>query len=335
MDLKSAEGKKMIRIPERIIAQLKNAGYGVYNHSTVEVCHWTKKSLKNEGECYKHRFYGIDTHRCVEFSPAGMMCEMKCIFCWRPMEFMKKMSMEPEEVDDPEVLMEAILKERKRLLSGYPGNPKVDIRKYKESLVPTHYAISLSGEPTLYPKLPGLVRYLRRKPYTRSIFIVTNGMEPDMLERLMAEDSLPTQLYISINAPNPELFKFITKALYPDGWERLIRSLTLLSQMRTRTVIRMTMINGLNTDDRYIDEYAELIKAGNPHFVEIKSYMHIGMSIKRLEKSNMLSHQEIKDYSNKLLKRLDNYSYMDEAPPSRVVVLQNEERSVDRWIKNI
>jgi tRNA wybutosine-synthesizing protein 1 len=326
------EKRKSISIPGRIKSQLKNAGYGIYNHSTVEVCHWTKKSLKNEGECYKNIFYGIDTHRCVQFSPAGMMCEMKCIFCWRPMEFMKKMHMEADEVDDPEELMEGILRERRRLLSGYPGNPKTNMRKYKESLTPTHYAISLSGEPTLYPKLPQLVKYLKTLPYTKSIFIVTNGLEPDMLERLIKEDALPTQLYLSCSAPNPELFQWITKSLYKDGWDRWMKSLRLLSQMPTRTVIRMTMIKDLNSDEEYIDEYAGLIRIGNPHFIEVKSYMHIGMSIKRLKKSNMLTHEEIKQYSLKLLDRLDGYILMDEAPRSRVVVLQNRTRYVDRWI---
>ncbi|HEW94195.1 MAG TPA: 4-demethylwyosine synthase TYW1, partial [Thermoprotei archaeon] len=160
--------RRIIEIPDRIIRQLKKAHYGVYHHSTVELCHWTKKSLKNESDCYKKVFYGIDTHRCVEFSPAGMMCHMKCIFCWRPMEFMKKIHLSPDEVDDPKSLMDGILKERRRLLSGYPGNPKVDKEKLKEALEPTHYAISLSGEPTLYPYLPELIKYLRSLPKTRS-----------------------------------------------------------------------------------------------------------------------------------------------------------------------
>ena len=324
--------RRIIEIPDRIIRQLKKAHYGVYHHSTVELCHWTKKSLKNEGDCYKKVFYGIDTHRCVEFSPAGMMCHMKCIFCWRPMEFMKKIHLSPDEVDDPKSLMDGILKERRRLLSGYPGNPKVDKEKLKEALEPTHYAISLSGEPTLYPYLPELIKYLRSLPKTRSIFVVTNGMEPDMIRRMMDEDALPTQLYLSMNAPNRELFVKITRPIIKDAWDRFIESLKLLSKVNTRTIVRMTMIKGLNTDDKYIPEYVELLKIGNPHFIEVKSYMHLGFSTKRLKKSNMLTHDEIREYSMKLLEYLPNFKFMDEYRPSRIVVLQNMERYVDRWI---
>ena len=56
----------IIQIQPSIINRLKKAKYGVSNHSTVELCHWTKKSFANEGECYKKKFYGIDTHRCWE-----------------------------------------------------------------------------------------------------------------------------------------------------------------------------------------------------------------------------------------------------------------------------
>ena len=324
--------QKIIRIPERIVRQLLNAHYGVYNHSTVEICHWTKKSVKNQGVCYKRVFYGIDSHRCVEFSPAGMMCTMKCIFCWRPMEFMKKVVMTEDEVDDPIDLMNGLLRERSRLMSGYPGMPGVDFRRLEEAKIPTHYAISLSGEPTLYPKLPELIKYLKSLPSTRSIYIVSNGLQPEMIERLMREDALPTQLYISMSAPNEEMMYKIDKPLYPDAWERYIKSLELLSQVNTRTVIRMTMIKDVNALDEYIPEYVELLKIANPHFIEVKSYMHLGYSTKRLKKSNMMSFEEIKRFARKILKRLDGYRYMDDYPPSRISVLQNMVRYVNRWI---
>ena len=90
--------ENLIQIKPAIAAQLKKAKYGVADHSTVELCHWTKKSFKHEGSCYKHQFYGILTHRCMEFSPAGMYCENRCVYCWRPMEFYDAMKMEPEQV---------------------------------------------------------------------------------------------------------------------------------------------------------------------------------------------------------------------------------------------
>ncbi len=322
----------VIKIPERIVNQLLKAHYGVYNHSTVEVCHWTKKSVKNEGVCYKRVFYGIDSHRCIEFSPAGMMCTMKCIFCWRPMEFMKKVDMGFDEVDDPISIMDGLMRERSRLMSGYPGMPGVDFRKLEESREPTHYAISLSGEPTLYPRLPELIKYLKSLPSTRSIYIVSNGLQPDMIKRMMDEDALPTQLYISMSAPNEEVMRRVDKPLYPDAWKRYMRTLELLSEVDTRTVIRMTMIKDVNALDEYVPEYVELLEIANPHFIEVKSYMHLGYSTKRLRKSNMMSIEEIRRYARKILRRLDGFRYMDDYPPSRIAVLQNMVRYVDRWI---
>jgi len=248
------------------------------------------------------------------------------------MEFMKKVSMNPDEVDQPMELMNGIFKERRRLLSGYPGTPNVDKEKLNQALEPTHYAISLSGEPTLYPFLPELILYLKSLPRTRSIFVVSNGMEPDMIRLMWKMNALPTQLYISMNAPNEELFIKITRPLVKDAWNRFLKSLKLLSLVDTRTIIRMTMIKGLNTDEKYIPEYAELLKIANPHFIEVKSYMHVGYSTKRLKKENMLYHEEIKEYAGKLLEHLSNYRLMDEYPPSRIVVLQNMKRYVDRWI---
>ena len=34
---------ELIQIKPKIIEQLKKAKYGVSDHSTVELCHWTKK----------------------------------------------------------------------------------------------------------------------------------------------------------------------------------------------------------------------------------------------------------------------------------------------------
>ena len=40
---------------------LEKASYEIVgNHSAVEICGWTKKSIKgSEGGCYKQKFYGI------------------------------------------------------------------------------------------------------------------------------------------------------------------------------------------------------------------------------------------------------------------------------------
>ena len=39
-------------------------GYKIIgSHSGVKLCRWTKSQLRGRGGCYKHSFYGIESHR--------------------------------------------------------------------------------------------------------------------------------------------------------------------------------------------------------------------------------------------------------------------------------
>jgi tRNA wybutosine-synthesizing protein 1 len=326
------EENELIQIKPGVLKQLKKAKYGVADHSTVELCHWTKKSFKNEGDCYKHKFYGISTHRCMEFSPAGMHCENRCVYCWRPMEFYDSLKMEPEKVAEPEVVVKKLMEERRKLIMGYYGDSRNDKNRLDESLLPSHYAISLSGEPTMYPKLPELIKYLKSLKETKSIFLVTNGQEPDMIKRLVDENALPTQLYLSTNAADYESFMRINRPRYQDSWERWNTSLEMLKDLDTRTVLRITLIRDYNTTKEMIPAFANMVKKASPHFIEIKSYMHIGRSTNRLERSHMLELDEVQYFSLQLAKQSKMFSIMDESSISRVVILQNQERFIDRWI---
>ena len=324
--------EQLIQIKPAITEQLKKAKYGVSDHSTVELCHWSKKSFKHEGSCYKHKFYGISTHRCMEFSPAGMHCENRCVYCWRPMEFYDSLEMKPEQVAEPEEILTKLMAERKKLINGYYGDSRNDKQRLDESLLPSHYAISLSGEPTMYPKLPELIKYLNSLEATKSIFLVTNGQEPDMIQRLQDEDALPTQLYLSTNAADYESFLKINKPKYDDSWERWNRTLDMLKHLNTRTVLRITLIRGYNDQMDMIPTFAKMFRESSPHFIEIKSYMHIGRSTNRLEHSNMLEMEEVKRFSEEVAKQSQIFSMMDESFVSRISILQNNERFIDRWI---
>jgi len=153
-----------------------------------------------------------------------------------------------------------------------------------------------------------------------------------MLQRLQDEDALPTQLYLSTNAPNEQVFQMVNKPRYKDSWERWNTSLEMLSKMDTRTVLRITLIKDYNSGDELIPEYSEMFKRANPHFVEIKSYMHVGRSTNRLEYSNVLDMSEVRHFSTELANQNDVFSVMDESEMSRIVVLQNQKRFIDRWI---
>ena len=323
----------LISIRPGIMAELKKAKYGVAGHATVDLCHWTKKSFRNDGDCYKRKFYGIDTHRCMEFSPAGTMCQNRCVYCWRPMEFYESTAMDPADAAGPEEVIERLMEERRRLVMGHYGDSRADREKLDESLMPTHYAISLSGEPTMYPRLPDLIRHLRTLPSTRSIFLVTNGQEPDMLRRLADEDALPTQLYLSTNAADRDSFERINRPRYADSWRRWSESLSLLRGMRTRTVIRITLIRGYNTGRGMAGAFAGMLSDASPHFVEVKSYMHVGRSINRLERDHMMLHGEVRRFAGEMVEASAGsasgaFIHAGESEASRIVLLANARRRI-------
>ena len=248
------------------------------------------------------------------------------------MEFYDSLKMEPEQVAEPEEILTKLMAERKKLINGYYGDSRNDKERLDESLLPSHYAISLSGEPTMYPKLPELIKYLNSLEATKSIFLVTNGQEPDMIQRLQDEDALPTQLYLSTNAADYESFMKINKPKYDDSWERWNKTLDMLKNLNTRTVLRITLIRDYNNQNEMIPAFAEMFRKASPHFIEIKSYMHIGRSTNRLEHANMLEMEEIRQFSQRIAKQSKIFSIMDESFVSRISILQNNERFIDRWI---
>lgn len=311
--------------------------YGIAgNHSGVQICSWTKKAIRNKGICYKQIFYGVDCHKCCQMSPALAWCQENCIFCWRPMEWMKKIIMNENEVDGPEDIINSLVEERKKLIVGIGGAHDVNKKLFQESWkeFPSHWAISLSGEPTIYPKLSELIGFLKKNKEVKSVFLVTNGQEPDHLKKMAKEGNLPTQLYISLDAPNKTLFNKINKSLYKDGWKRLSKTLSLISKFKCRRVIRFTLIKGLNNGEEYLKDYAKLFEKSKADFIEVKAYMFLGLSRKRLKIENMPFHEDALDYSKKLKKLLKNYKIINQHRPSRIVLLKRNNSEYDNIIKS-
>jgi tRNA wybutosine-synthesizing protein 1 len=283
------------------------------DHSAVKVCTWTKKSLRDEGVCYKEKFYGIRSHRCCQLSVTVNYCDMDCVYCWR------EHYNEPfTNIDDPKALLEKAIAAQRKLLSGFGGLDKTNKEKLKQAQDPNQFAISLTGETLYYPHLSDFIRELKKQNF--SSFIVTNGMLPDVLEKLEP----PTQLYISLDAPNKELQEKLCKPLHKDAWERLLKSLDILKSMKskTRTCLRITCIKGMNMINP--EGYAELIKRAEPHFVEVKAYMFVGASRLKLSMDNMPLHPEVKEFAEQIAKAA-GYKVIDEHEPSRVVLLMKED----------
>lgn len=76
-----------------------------------------KKSILNEGFCYKEKFYGIESHRCLQMSPAVPFCHQKCSFCWRDLSLTKTKWV--GDYDDPKTIIQDAIHAQNKLLCGF------------------------------------------------------------------------------------------------------------------------------------------------------------------------------------------------------------------------
>ena len=295
-------------------------------HSAVKICEWTKKSLIDKGFCYKQRFYGIKSHRCCQVSP-WILCQNKCVHCWRPIELEIEKSFENNGIDNPEFIIDESIKMHRKLLSGFNGNAKANVKKVKEAQEPMQFAISLIGEPIVYPKIGEFIDELRKRGKTS--FVVTNGLCPEVLKKLNDKKQLPTQIYLILNSSNKEHYDKWHRSSEKNAWEKLNKTLKLFPKLKTRRVIRITLVRDLNDCRENIKEFDELILKAKPDFIEIKSFMSIGFSRNRLGYERMLSHKEIKEYSKRLVKELGNdYKILDEQEISRIVLIGKDKKKM-------
>ena len=311
-------------VPSSLIKALKKQRYHlVGRHSAVKRCRWLYETLIHDRLCYKQKFYGIKTHRCIQMTPASFYCTQQCLFCWRAQSGDLGIAWDEMKLpiwDSPEDIVEGSIKAQLEILSGYKGNPKTNQQKFKEALTPKHVAISLTGEPTLYTPIGELIQAFHRRGFTT--FLVSNGTVPSALAKLSEE---PTQLYISVCAPDEETFKRVCRPQIPEAWEKLNETLKLLPSFKCPIVIRITSVRGLNMKN--IEGYAKLIEKANPTYIEPKAYMHVGFSRLRLGYENMPSHREICEFAMQLAEET-GYTTIDESEESRVVLLSRLERPI-------
>jgi len=317
----------------KLIKDFEKKKYGFYESASIQVCEWNRDAIRTNGRehCYKQDFYGADTVSCHQIAPTTFWCNNSCVFCWRPKEYMGS---KPGKVPSPEEMVEELIKKRKKLLSGFNGNDKVKKETFGSALKQKHWAISLSGEPTLYKQLPKLISFLKKRKETETVFLVSNGQNPTMLWKLYKAKSLPTQLYISMVAPEEKLYKSITCNRESNGWKKYLKSLAMLKLFNTRTVIRFTLIKGKNDDEETLKQFAEILEVVQSDFIEIKSYMWIGLSRKRLKEENMPSHKYTKNISKKILKLMPSYKLENEKVKSRIILLKNKKAKYKTKIIN-
>jgi len=298
------------------LGALRAQGYrAVGGHSAVKVCHWAKEALTGGEMCYKAKFYGISSHRCLQMSPAAAWCTNACRYCWRLLPGENGSAgawgaMGAE--DDPAYIAEQSVAAQRRLLNGFKGHPKVDMARFAEAMEPRNAAISLSGEPTMYSRLDGLIGEFSKRGMTT--FLVTNGTNPSALGRIRE----PTQLYISLSAPSEEVYNEVCRPTSEGSWGRLMESLGMLRSFSCPTAVRITAVRGLNLCDPA--GYARIISSSQPTYVEVKAYMHVGFSTTRLGFESMPSHREVVEFAGELA-GMTGYELAGEVPISRVALL--------------
>ena len=295
---------------------LHRQGYNFISEDSsaaVKPCLWCKRAVRGGDSCYKNQFYGIETAKCVQMTPT-LRCNQRCIFCWRSIE----QEIEDTRVLSPEEIVKGIPALQRKGLSG--DKPFSDAAFWDEATTnPAQFAISLSGEPTLYPHLAELIELL--KEGGRSVFVVSNGTVPEMVEKIR-----PTQLYLSLDAVDAESYKEICNPIGDAEymWQNVMRSFSLLKKKEeegVRTAVRITLVAGLS--ESWLLGFAKIIDTSQPMYVEIKGYMYLGYSRMRLSETSVPGMDSIRKFASDIADAV-GYEIMDENVPSRVVCLRRK-----------
>ena len=152
-----------------------------------------------------------------------------------------------------------------KTLKGLPGlipDRFIQAQKVK------HAALSLVGEPIMYPHINELMDLLHKEGI--STFLVTNAQFPDAIKNLVPV----TQLYVSIDAATKDSLRKVDRPLFKDFWERFIESLKEIKKKKQRTIYRLTLVKEYNTEE--IEEYIKLFRIGEPDFIEVKGVTYCG-----------------------------------------------------------
>uniref|UniRef100_A0A673C075 S-adenosyl-L-methionine-dependent tRNA 4-demethylwyosine synthase TYW1 n=1 Tax=Sphaeramia orbicularis TaxID=375764 RepID=A0A673C075_9TELE len=290
------------------------------SHSGVKLCRWTKSMLRGRGGCYKHTFYGIESHRCMETTPS-LACANKCVFCWRhhtnPVGTEWRWKMDP-----PEKILQDSLEKHENMIRQFRGVPGVKPERYEEGLAVKHCALSLVGEPIMYPEINTFLRLLHS--HRISSFLVTNAQFPQEIRSLVPV----TQLYVSVDASTKDSLKKIDRPLFKDFWPRFQDSLRALGEKRQRTVYRLTLVKAWNVEE--MQAYSELIALGQPDFIEVKGVTYCGeSSASSLTMANVPWHQEVVAFVQQLADMLPQYEIACEHEHSNCLLIAHTKFKVD------
>ena len=141
----------------------------------------------------------------------------------------------------------------------------------------------------------------------------------------------PTQLYVSVDAPDRRTFGEVVDAVEDDAWGRLVETLDVLADKDdTRTVLRTTLPAGYNTS--HPEWYAAMVDRADADFVELKAFMHVGNSRDRLDRDVMPDHEDVVAFAETVQEYLPTHPVLRDVEASRVALLARDE---DTWVPKL
>eukprot|EP01069_Polyplicarium_translucidae_P001222 Polyplicarium_translucidae@DN1580_c0_g1_i2.p1 len=227
----------------------------------------------------------------MEATPS-LACANKCIFCWRHHQNPVGTAWR-WKTDDPRDIVEGFIMEHLKMIKPLKGLPDLDPSRFAAACRVKHCALSLVGEPVMYPRLNELLAELHARHV--STFLVTNAQFPDAMRRAPP----CTQLYVSVDGAEPSELKAVGRPLFTDFWDRYMESLDVLRLKEQRTVFRLTLIKERNMG--HLQQYADLVERGQPDFIEVKGVTYCGTSsTSGLTIKNCPWHEEVLEFCESL-----------------------------------
>lgn len=323
-DMAAAPNVSREMLSQRQRGQLEKEGYRlVGSHSAVKLCRWTKSQLRGRGGCYKHTFYGIASHRCMEGTPS-LACANKCVFCWRHHKNPVGTSWR-WNTDEPDVVFNGMCGEHHQLVKQLKGVVGVHPQRFEDSTTAIrHCALSLVGEPIMYPHLSDLLSRMHAQKI--STFLVTNAQFPEQMRALRPV----TQLYVSVDGATAESLKKIDRPLFGDYWDRFLSCLDIMKECPGRTVFRLTLLKQYNMEEAA--QFGRLIVRGSPDFIEIKAVTYSGNST-TITMQNIPWHDEVVGYARAIMNSAptlqETYDFAAEHRHSCCILLGHKQYCVD------
>ena len=93
----------------------------------------------------------------------------------------------------------------------------------------------------------------------------------------------------------------------------------------------MTLVKDKNMLHEHVKGYVDLISKARPDFVEVKGFVSVGFSRQRLGYDMMPTHEEIKEFGERLVdelraRGLKDYKVLDEHEVSKIVLIGDGEK---------